>query len=112
MYADSRNRLCVFKCTNSQYADKINKVCVASGSCPSGTISDPHYGLCVNRCYDRTYAYNGVCVPTCPLITLFTNEETQSCVLAINCPSGLFGDPTKGKCVAFCDIASNRYRDL
>jgi hypothetical protein len=109
LYADSSTRLCTELCTGGKYADPITKTCVGSTACSTGLVSDPKYYLCVTRCYNQTYAYAGTCHTNCPISSVYANEATQSCVTAANCATGLFADPTKGKCVQHCDIASNRY---
>lgn len=106
--------MCSPTCSGSQYADPVTLRCVAVTACSNGLNADPYLKRCVSRCYNLTYAYNGICYPTCPSpasVTLFADEQSQSCVVATSCASGLFADPTKGRCVSFCDIASGRFAD-
>lgn len=85
--------------------------CVGIDDCSSGYYSDPHYKTCVRTCYDNTYSYGKRCYEICPN-NLFADYTTKSCVAAINCSETTLGDPSKGKCVKFCDIASNRFAKL
>lgn len=112
LYADSLSRKCVLTCTGNQYADPKTLKCVSSTGCYNGTNSDPYLKQCVKRCYNETFAYNGICYSTRPSTTLFADEYSQSYVTALNCAGGLFADTSKGKCVSFCDISSNAFADL
>jgi hypothetical protein len=111
LYADSDTRKCTDLCSGVKYADPPTLTCVAATSCSSGLVSDGHYKMCVARCYNRTYAYQGSCYSACPVTTLYADEASQSCVLPSSCAVGLYADPSKGRCLKFCDISSNRYAD-
>lgn len=73
LYADFNASLCATACSGSQYADPVTMKCVNKTSCTSGLNADPYYKRCVSRCYNQTYAYQGMCYPNCPNSTLFAD---------------------------------------
>jgi len=55
----------------------------------------------------------GLCVVTCS-IGLYANNDTQSCVTAVNCFDNTVGDPTTNKCVnsSSCPSAPYHFANL
>jgi hypothetical protein len=73
--------------------------------------SAPYWGLesynrkCVITCPSSTWARTSS--RTCVNTTLqcdpdFANDYSRSCVAALDCPFGTFGDPDTWSCVTYC----------
>lgn len=61
LFADSVSRICTPKCSGSYFGDPFTFTCVAAASCSQGLVSDSNYNLCVQKCYDNTFASEGHC---------------------------------------------------
>lgn len=73
LYADTNTRRCTELCTAGKYGDPSSRTCVSSATCANGLVTDPYYGMCVSRCYNKTYAYAGACHAVCPVSSTYAD---------------------------------------
>ena len=78
-----------------------NNTCIVATSCPSNTNADTDSRTCTSSCPFGTYKSGKYCVYYCPN-DYFMDNATQSCVLPINCSTGLIADNQTRSCVSQC----------
>lgn len=92
-------RSCVITCGAGLYGDSATRIC---NNCPADCPTCVSPTQC-QSCSATLYLSFGACLPTCPNLT-YANNASRTCVFAISCPPGLYGNGETQSCSSICPV--------
>lgn len=96
-FAFESTRTCLTNCGAGLFGDSATRVC---RDCPSDCPTCESFTNCLS-CKPNLYLAFGTCVSACPK-GVYANLNSLSCVYAISCPGGTFGNNDTHSCSSNC----------